>query len=240
LSSFTSPADLSVPRSYDIEPGQAQPDSGFVKLVLRRRFGIPDPPKSRPPLNELVLTILSQNTNDTNRDRAFASLRTRFPEWKDVLKSSPEELERTIAPAGLGYTKSRRIWAILEAALVTKEIVFDDFCSLPRQELLDCLLSLDGVGPKTAACVLLFSCGVPAFPVDTHVYRVCGRLGLLPGGADRVKAHDLLELFFNEEDYLEIHLNIIKLGRQTCRPRRPLCGECPFEKVCPASVGAEE
>ena len=191
-------------------------------------------------MDELILTVLSQNTNDRNRDRAFDSLRARFPEWGEVLKSSPDELESVIAHAGLGHTKSRRIWAILDAALVREEIAFDGFGSLPREEALNSLLGLDGVGPKTAACVLLFSCGISAFPVDTHIYRVCGRLGLLPTGTDRVKAHEVLGAFFDEKEYLEIHLNIIKLGRQICRPRRPLCGDCPFDEACPSSIGSEE
>jgi endonuclease-3 len=211
-----------------------------VKLALRDRFGTPGLNRERPPLDELILTILSQNTNDRNRDHAYDSLRSRFPKWEDILKSSPEELEAVIAPAGLGHTKSRRIWAILEAALVRKEIAFDKFCSLPRQEALSSLLALNGVGPKTAACVLLFSCGIPAFPVDTHIFRVCGRLGLLPSGTDRVKAPGVLETCFEEEDYLEVHLNIIRLGRQICKPHRPLCRECPLEEICPSSMSAEE
>ncbi|TNF49237.1 hypothetical protein EP232_01640 [bacterium] len=240
LPSDTAPSELSVFHSQEKWSGQTEPDSDSVKSALREKFGIPGLPRERPPLDELILTILSQNTNDRNRDRAYTSLKSRFPKWENILKSTPGELQAAIATAGLGHTKSTRIWNILEAALVKKEIVFDKLCSLSRQEALNSLLALDGVGPKTAACVLLFSCGIPAFPVDTHIYRVCGRLGLLPSGTDRVKAHTVLATFFHEEDYLEVHLNIIKLGRQICKPRRPLCRECPLEDVCPSTRKAEE
>ncbi len=202
---------------------------------LRSRFGIPNPPPGRPPVDELICTILSQNTSDRNRDRAFRSLKDRFPTWGMVLDSSVGELEEVIAPAGLGPTKSKRIWDILHSADTLDAL--ERICEHSREDGLALLTGLKGVGPKTAACVLLFSCGVPAFPVDTHVFRVAGRLGILDNGEDRVRAHAVLEGYFDSRDYLEGHLNIIKLGRVICRPRRPLCQECPLADYCPSFHG---
>ena len=210
----------------------------LIRSRLRDQFGVPERPRARPPLDELVLTILSQNTNDRNRDRAFDAMKTRFPNWREVLESSPEELEAVIAPAGLGRTKSRRIWAILEE-VNSGTLDVDGLCDLSREMALELLTGLKGVGPKTAAWVLLFSCRMPAFPVDTHVFRVCGRLGLLAPGTDRVKAHAVLEEYFDDRDFLEIHLNIIRLGRQICRARSPACGLCTLSDVCPASMPGE-
>ncbi|GBE14803.1 ultraviolet N-glycosylase/AP lyase [bacterium BMS3Abin14] len=191
-------------------------------------------------MDELILTILSQNTNDRNRDRAFSALVERFPRWSDVLSSSREDLEKAISPAGLGPTKSRRIWRILVDILDPEGgnggKGLGNLCHLSRDDARERLTSLKGVGPKTAACVLLFSCGIPAFPVDTHIFRVCRRLGILDPGADRVRAHKILEQFFLEKDYLDVHLNMIRLGREICRPRKPLCPACPFGEDCPCGM----
>ena len=214
--------------------------SNHIAVRLIDRFGKPDPPPKRPPLDELILTILSQNTNDRNRDRAFSALQRRFPQWRDVLSSPREELEKVISPAGLGPTKSRRIWRILLDVLDPDgggdEKCFGDICHLAREDARKRLTSLKGVGPKTAACVLLFSCGIPAFPVDTHIFRVCRRLGILEPGVDREKAHEVLGGFFLEENYLDVHLNLIRLGREICRPRKPLCPRCPLGPDCPSFV----
>lgn len=218
-----------------------KPGPTYIPTRLSDRFGTPVPPPKRPPLDELILTILSQNTNDRNRDRAFSALVERFPHWQDVLSSSREELEKVISPAGLGPTKSRRIWRILldipgpDGGNGGESL--GDICHLSREKARERLTSLKGVGPKTAACVLLFSCGIPAFPVDTHIFRVCRRLGILKPGADRVKAHRILEQFFYEKDYLDVHLNMIRLGREICRPRNPLCTACPLGDICPTFAG---
>ncbi|NOY87676.1 MAG: endonuclease III [Deltaproteobacteria bacterium] len=221
-----------------------KPGPTYIPTRLNDWFGTPDPPPKRSPLDELILTILSQNTNDRNRDRAFSALVERFPHWKDVLSSSREELEKVISPAGLGPTKSRRIWRIL-LDIPGPDGENDgeslgDICHLSREEARERLTSLKGVGPKTAACVLLFSCGIPAFPVDTHIFRVCRRLGILKPGVDRVKAHWILEQFFYEKDYLDVHLNMIRLGREICRSRNPLCPGCPLGEVCPSFVDLME
>lgn len=214
--------------------------SPVIVRKLRERFGVPPPPQQRPPLDELILTILSQNTNDRNRDRAYTSLRDRYPTWDRILDSSREELEAAISVAGLGPTKSRRIRNILQVLADREEGYLERLCRLDREEAFRRLMDLEGVGPKTAACVLLFSCGVAAFPVDTHIYRVARRLKILVNNEDRVKAHSVLEEYFRPEDYLEVHLNLITLGRRICRPRSPRCPECPLGEYCPSYREEEE
>ncbi len=204
-----------------------------IRNQLRKKFGIPKKWTRRPVLDELIMTVLSQNTTDVNRDRAYAALRNRYGTWEDALRGNIKDLEEAISPAGLGPTKSVRIKQILKRAWEEGNCSgFDNLNTMSRDDARSFLLSLPGVGPKTAACVLLFACGIPAFPVDTHVFRVCGRLGLLPENADRAKAHDVAEEFFPEADYLEVHLNIIKLGRTVCRPTHPRCSECPLSEEC--------
>jgi len=206
-----------------------------VQARLHERYGVPARPRRLAPLDELLLTILSQNTNDRNRDTAFRALKERFRSWEEVLGVSVEMLTAIIAPAGLGPTKSRRIHDLLRQIYENGDRDLLDLCALPAEEAREKLLSIKGVGPKTAACVLLFSCQHPAFPVDTHIYRAAGRLGLLPDGADRLKAHEVLGSVFAPEHYLEIHLNLIRLGREVCRPSRPLCGECAMVDICPSA-----
>jgi endonuclease-3 len=212
----------------------------YIIARLRNRFDVPSPPGKKPPLDELIRTILSQNTNDLNRDRAFTVLKDRCPRWQDVLTLSTDELARIIAPAGLGPTKSRRIQDLLESIYSNGREGLPDLCSMDPEEATAYLTNFKGVGPKTASCVLLFSCGIPAFPVDTHIYRVTGRLGLLPKGADRVRAHEVLGKLFEPRYYLELHLNLIRLGREVCRPRKPACDICPLKKRCPSSDEAKK
>jgi endonuclease-3 len=192
-------------------------------------------PRLRPhhaPVDELVLTVLSQNTNDRNRDVAYTRLRERFSSWPEVREAPLEEIEEAIRPGGLAPTKSVRIKRILEA-------IGDDDLSRLAHEPLDRaraeLCALPGVGRKTAACVLLFSFGRPDVPVDTHVYRVGGRLGLWPEKAPFERAHDeLRRLCGADGDFaFETHVLLIRHGRRTCVARSPRCAECPLLRLCP-------
>jgi endonuclease III len=201
-----------------------------IRDRLRTEYGRPVLHAHRAPVDELILTVLSQNTNDRNRDVAWARLRERFPSWDAVREAPVVEIEDAIRPGGLAPTKAVRIQRILEA------LGDDDLCWLedaPLEEARDYLCELPGVGRKTAACVLLFSFGRPEVPVDTHVYRVTSRLGLIRPGASFDEAHDELLRLVDPEDAYELHVLLIRHGRRTCTAREPRCAECPLRRMCP-------
>ena len=186
-----------------------------------------------PAIDELVSTILSQNTNDVNRDRAFHALRAKFPAWEAVRDAKTKEVIDAIRPAGLANQKGPRIQEVLKA--ITKERGNLDLSFLKDMSVDDArdwLTKFNGVGPKTAAIVLCFSLGMPAFPVDTHVYRVTGRIGLHPEKMTVEQAHPHLENLFPPETYYAAHLNIIRLGREICTARKANCEICPIVKLC--------
>lgn len=186
-----------------------------------------------PPVHELVCTILSQNTNDVNRDRAFNLLREKFPTWEEVRDAKTKDVIETIRPAGLANQKGPRIQQVLKA--ITEERGNMDLSFLKTMSVDDArnwLTKFNGVGPKTAAIVLCFSLGMSAFPVDTHVYRVTGRIGLRPEKMTVEQAHPHLESLFPPETYYAAHLNIIRLGREICTARKAMCEKCPIVKLC--------
>ncbi len=186
-----------------------------------------------PPVDELVSTILSQNTNDVNRDRAFDALRERFPTWEAVRDASEEEIIEAIRPAGLANQKGPRIQAVLKSITEERgELDLSFLEAYSTDEAAAWLLKFKGVGPKTAAIVLQFSLGKPAFPVDTHVHRISGRLGLRPDKMNADKAHAHLAAQFHPEAYYAAHLNIIRLGREICNARKPKCDICPLPDLC--------
>ena len=200
---------------------------------LQEVFGNPTWRSPLAGIDELVSTILSQNTNDINRDRAFASLRAKFPTWETVRDARRADVIRAIRSAGLANQKGPRIQQVLRA--ITKErgsLNLDFLAHLRVDEARRWLMQFKGVGPKTAAIVLLFSLGRPAFPVDTHIYRVTGRIGLRPVKMTVEKAHQHLAKLFPPETYYAAHLNLIRLGREVCQARKPLCPKCPVIKLC--------
>jgi endonuclease III len=186
-----------------------------------------------PPVDELISTILSQNTNDINRDRAFESLRRKFPTWEGVRGANPASVVAAIRLAGLSNQKGPRIQQVLREITAERGSLDLNFLKdLPLEEARTWLKKFKGVGPKTAAIVLLFSLGRPAFPVDTHIYRVTGRIGLLPDKMTVEQAHLHLENLFPSDAYYSAHLNIIRLGREICAPRHPACPICPLRTLC--------
>jgi len=196
-------------------------------------FGEPVWRNPLPPVDELVSTILSQNTNDTNRDRAFNALREKYPDWEAVRDAPAEEVVATIRPAGLANQKGPRIQQVLRAITAERGALDLSFLAeMPLEDARAWLMKFNGVGPKTAAIVLCFSLGRPAFPVDTHIYRVTGRIGLRPGKMKVEDAHRHLEAVFPLETYYAAHLNIIRLGRETCSARKPDCPACPIRRLC--------
>jgi endonuclease-3 len=199
-------------------------------------YGRPVPQPSQDPLSELILTVLSQNTADTNSGRAFVQMMRRYPSWEAIASVPTEELVATIQNGGLAQQKAPRIQAILRAVRERAEDWDLRFLEdMPLEEARAWLRSLPGVGPKTAACVLLFSLGRPALPVDTHVERVSKRLGLIPAKATAEQAHDLLEAIVPPEQYYTFHMLLIKHGRRTCVARRPACERCPLIE-CPSRL----
>ncbi len=190
------------------------------------------------PVTELVLTLLSQNTSDTNSGRAFQQLLARYPDWDAVLAADPDELEDTIRPGGLAPTKAARMRDLLAQLRERLGPEWDAsiLATMPIREAKEWLVSLPGIGPKTAACVLLFSLGRPALPVDTHVHRVSQRLGLIDAKVNAVKAHDALEAQMPTAKYYDFHVSIIRHGRRVCHARRPRCSDCVLRDRCPSAA----
>jgi endonuclease-3 len=208
-----------------------------VEIVLQRLEERYDQPRWAGPrldaVSELVLTVLSQNTADVNSHRAFVALRERYPSWEAVLEAPTDELTEVIRPGGLAPTKAPRIQHVL-AEIRDARGNFDlgFLADIPLEEAREWLDSLPGIGRKTAAIVLLFGFGRPALPVDTHVFRVAQRLGLLPPKADLLRAHDLLEEVLQPEEVYPFHVELIRHGRDTCRAPRPICALCPLTDIC--------
>lgn len=206
-----------------------------IRETLIEAFGMPVWRTPLPPVDELVSTILSQNTNDINRDKAFDTLKARFPSWEAVMDADPEDVIEAVRIAGLANQKGPRIQhALMEIAEHTGGSLDLAFLrDLPVEDARQWLMAIKGVGPKTAAIVLLFSMGIPAFPVDTHIYRVTGRLGLRPMKLNREQTHVYLEERIPPDYFYDLHLNIIRLGREVCGARKWECDHCPVESLCP-------
>jgi endonuclease-3 len=218
------------------KPAPAPYTPGEIMTLLEPVYGRPVPQPSGDPLSELILTVLSQNTADTNSGRAFVAMMRRYPSWAAIRDAPLTELVETLQPGGLAPQKAPRIQAILRAV---RERSPDSNLNFLSEEPLEAarawLRALPGVGPKTAACVLLFALGRPALPVDTHVERVSKRLGLIPEKSTADQAHELLEALVPPADYYTFHMLLIKHGRRICIARRPACSRCPLIK-CPSRV----
>ena len=203
-------------------------------------YGVPLAEPHGDPIAELVLTVLSQSTNDRNRDVAYLTLRERFPRWDDVLSAPVDQVEEAIRPGGISKVKSARIKSILRAISESglsadASLTLDWLASQPVSVGWEYLVSLPGVGRKTAACVLLFAFGLRDVPVDTHVSRVGTRLGLLRPGASSEEQHDVLLAITPPGQELEFHLNLLRHGRRTCHARRPNCPGCALRRMCPSA-----
>jgi endonuclease-3 len=204
-----------------------------VRQTLAEFYGDLEWRPSIDPLSELVLTILSQHTSDTNRDRAFAEMRRRFPTWEEVRDAPTDELADSIRSGGLANQKAPRIQEVLR--LIGEErgaLNLDFLMEMPPDEAKKWLSGFRGVGPKTAACVLMFACGMPVLPVDTHVYRVSKRIGLIEERVTEAKAHDALEKLVAPEHRYPFHIHMITHGRRICKAQRPLCEACVVRDWC--------
>ena len=213
--------------------------AGMIYDRLYAKYGDPIWP-ILPALDELVNTVLSQNTNDRNRDIAFANLRRRFPTFKEIRDADPEAVIDCIRPAGLANQKGPRIQAILKAISAERGDMDLNFLrGMEPIEARNWLTKFKGVGLKTASIVMVFCLKMPAFPVDTHIYRVSGRLGLRPAKMNVDAAHDYLAGLFDPRVYGPAHVNLILLGRDTCSARKPVCGECLLTDLCDAFIRGE-
>ena len=206
-----------------------------IRDRLREVYGVPIMAPHEQPLDELVLTVLSQSTNDRNRDVAYERLRERFPSWEAVMAAPVEEVEEAIRPGGISKVKSARIQAILRAIDEHERgLDLSWLRETPVPEGQAYLCSLPGVGRKTAACVLLFAYGLHDVPVDTHVSRVGMRLRLLRPGAPFEELHDAMLALTAPGEELELHVNLLRHGRRTCHARTPDCAGCALRRMCPS------
>lgn len=218
---------ISEPNKTDIRTAQK------AYQFLEETYGLPEWRQPLSAVDELVSTILSQNTNDVNRDRAFKKLCKTFPTWEEVRDADEIEVIAAIRIAGLANQKAPNIQKVLrqiseERGIITLEFLRD----MERKDALLWLKSQKGVGPKTAAIVLQFSLGIPAFPVDTHVYRVSGRLGIRPEKMNVEKTHIWMEKLYNPSQFGPGHLNFIRHGREICHARKPECERCSLREMC--------
>ncbi|MBL7119519.1 MAG: endonuclease III [Dehalococcoidia bacterium] len=205
--------------------------------LLRDEYGLRRWQPDQDPVSTLVATVLSQNTSDANSKRAFRSLMAAFGDWESVAAANAGEIAQSIRLGGLADVKAKRIKLILEKIREGRGSLDLSFLEgLPLSEAKSWLRQLPGVGPKTAGCVLLFSLGRPALPVDTHVFRVAKRLGLIDSGVSAERAHDLLEELVPPEDIYSFHLYLIEHGRRICKAQRPRCHLCVLQQRCPSAI----
>jgi len=202
--------------------------------LLEREYGVPHRSRRSDPLESLIVTILSQNTNDINRDKAYRNLRERFRSWQEMHDAPEQEIAKAIHVGGLANIKSKRIKEILHSIKGDRGNFDLSFLrDLPPQEAEKALLSHKGVGLKTAKCVVLFSLGKDVFPVDTHVHRLSKRLGLVPERATRQRTHELMAGLVPPEKMHSFHLNLLAHGRKVCKARDPRCPDCLLRRLCP-------
>ncbi|MDY6769539.1 MAG: endonuclease III [Candidatus Nanohaloarchaea archaeon] len=210
------------------------PSVDTVMDRLREEYGVPDPQDRPDPVLSLIQVILSQNTNDDNRDRAYAALMDRYDTPRDIMAADTDELADTISVAGLHNMKAERMQAALEQIEAERgELSLAFLDDMDLEEAKDWLTDLPGVGPKSAAVVLNFTFDKAAFPVDTHVFRVSKRLGLIPDDATRESAHDVLEEATPDDRVYEFHINLIRHGRAVCTAPVPHCSDCFMTDICP-------
>ena len=219
------------PQAFEAEEGKPL---RYIIQNLERAYGVPENKWTDwDPLDMLVATVLSQATSDTNSDRTWDALKRRFPAWEQVLRARESTLAETIRAGGLANQKARVIRDILRQVKErTGALTLEHLRDAPTEEAARFLSSLRGVGPKTVACTLLFSCGKDTFPLDTHIFRILRRVGLVPEKCTDARAHELMTRLVPAGKFYSFHVNLIRHGRALCRPRDPLCERCPIVEYC--------
>jgi endonuclease III len=209
----------------------------YAIKMLEKEYGIPKQGKCVNPMDSLIETILSQNTNDINRDRAFERLKSEFPTWEEVMDAPEKKIAKAIRVGGLANIKSARIKAILREMMQKKgNLNLEYLKKMTTDDAANELFSFKGVGEKTVKCVLLFSLGRNVFPVDTHIHRLCRRMGFVRENASREETHRVMGKIVPEKKMYPFHINLIRHGRKTCTARKPDCPNCPLSKICPKII----
>ena len=205
----------------------------YVIQNLKSVYGLPECEPGLDPLDVLIQTILSQSTTNVNSDRAFESLKRRFRTWDEAGRARATSIEAAIRSGGLARQKSVRIKKLLNEIYQRRGSLDLSFLSTaPLEEAMEFLASFNGVGPKTVACTLLFACNRPIFPIDTHIFRIARRLGLIPEKCSDQEAHRLMTAMIPAGRFYEVHVNMIRHGRKVCRPQNPLCERCCLIDYC--------
>jgi endonuclease-3 len=214
-------------------PRQTKAKIKRINALLERAYGIPKRERNVDLLDVLVQTILSQNTNDRNRDRAYQRLKNQFPRWEDILNAKRRVVTEALRPGGLAGQKAKRIVDILQWLKKREGKMSLTFLKrMGEKEIKETLGGLKGIGPKTVHCLLLFGLGRQAFPVDTHILRVGKRIGFIPQESDAEKAHAWMAPLVPQGKALSLHINLIRHGRFICKPKNPRCGDCFLKKEC--------
>jgi endonuclease-3 len=205
----------------------------YIIQNLKAVYGVPQCEPDLDPLDVLIQTILSQSTTNVNSHRAFESLKQRFPDWQSARRARVTSIETAIKSGGLARQKSIRIKQLLNEIYERRGSLDLTFlATAPIEEAVEFLSSFKGVGPKTIACTLLFSCNRSIFPIDTHIFRIARRLALIPEKCSDEEAHRLMTAMIPDGRFYEIHVNIIRHGRKVCRPQNPLCQQCCLVEYC--------
>jgi len=206
---------------------------GYIIQNLERTYGVPENGRVSDPLDMLVQIILSQATSDTNSHRTFAALKKRFPTWERALRARAETIADTIRSGGLANQKASVIKSLLQQIKEkhgTLELGF--LHEMNAGEAREYLKQFRGIGPKTIACTLLFACRKDVFPLDTHIFRILRRVGLIPQKCTDARAHEIMDQMVPAGKFYSFHVNLIRHGRALCRPREPLCERCPIVEYC--------
>lgn len=218
------------------EPAETESGEKPVRYIiqnLERTYGVPENRRASDPLDMLVKIILSQATSDTNSHRTFAALKVRFPTWDALLRARTSTIADTIRSGGLANQKAAVIKDVLRQIKEDHGTLDLSFLhALSSEEAVSYLSRFRGIGPKTVACTLLFACRKEVFPLDTHIFRILRRVGLIPLSCTDRRAHEIMNRIVPHGKFYSFHVNLIRHGRTLCRPREPLCERCPIVEYC--------